>query len=132
MNRSHAIARWAGVWLALAAATWIGLCSGLGWNAIGWRTVWGMAFLAVLAAAAAVLPALFGGKAAFFISTAGLLVGVLYLAYLVRSVPGWGDLAGVSGFLSVFGIAWVAGLVLQLVLFLVGKIRRTRSKTGRT
>lgn len=132
MNRSYSIARWAGAWLALATATWIGLCSGLGWNAIGWRTVWGMALLAALTAAATVLPALFGGKAAFIVSASGILLGALYLAYLVRTVPGWGDLAGVSGFLSVFGIAWAAGLVLQLVLFLVGKIRRTPGRTGRT
>lgn len=78
------------------------------------------------------LPSLFGGKVAFAVSACGILLGVLLLAYLVRTVSGWGEIVGVVAFVLIFGFAWTLGLVLELLRFLVRKMSRTPGGKQRT
>jgi len=74
--------------------------------------------LAIISAFIVCLGGFLGGRFYFLICSLGLLIGIIYMLYVViaNTAPGWGDLTSMVGYLFCLAISIVIGLLTELVL----------------
>lgn len=66
-------------------------------------------------------------KAAFTIFVAGLLIGYFFMFWqFIAGLDGWGDLTGLLYLFMCAGFGLVAGLLVQLIWYLIRRTRKRR------
>jgi hypothetical protein len=78
----------------------------------------------LLAMVSALIPCIGGflGKRIFFkIYTLSVIVGILYMFYVVlgNTSPGWGDLTSIVGYLFIVGVGAVLALATEVIIYFV-------------
>lgn len=93
---------------------------------VQWENVLAMGVLALILGSLAFLFVLFRLYYAFgFFATSFALGGGLMLSTFLKGVAGWEDLIGLISFLFILGIGLGSGLLVQLIVWLVKRSRKT-------
>ncbi|MDF2540528.1 MAG: putative rane protein [Herbinix sp.] len=78
-------------------------------------------FIAVASSLFPCIGGYFGKRIYFLISTVAVILGVLYMFYVVigNVSPGWGDLTSIIGYLYIIGIGAILGFITEVVLYFI-------------
>jgi hypothetical protein len=82
--------------------------------------------LLIISLGSAVLPCLcgyFGKRVFFLVYTLSVIIGILYMFYIViaDTSPGWGDLASIVSYILIIGFGIVFALIAEVVAYFMKK-----------
>lgn len=114
---------WIGVFIFYTLVIFIGLLTSrfvLG-SEFFVRYILAMLLIAIVSALIPCIGGFLGKRIFFIIYTLSVIVGILYMFYVVlgNTAPGWGDLTSIVGYLFIVGVGSVLALVTEVIIYFV-------------
>ena len=112
---------WVGVFIFYALVIFIGLLTSrfvLG-SEFFVRYILAMLLIAIVSALIPCIGGFLGKRIFFIIYTLSVIVGILYMFYVVlgNTAPGWGDLTSIVGYLFIVVVRAVLALVTEVIIY---------------
>lgn len=115
--------QWIGVFILYTAVIFIGLLTTrvMLESDILDRSIFSLLIVSIVSALIPSIGGFLGKRIFFIIYTLSVIVGILYMFYVVvgNTSPGWGDLTSIIGYLFIVGVGAVLAIVTEIVRYFV-------------
>jgi len=115
--------QWIGVFILYTVVIFIGLIATkvMLHNEIIGAYIFGSFLISLGSAIISCIGGFLGKRIFFLVYTLSVMIGILYMFYvvLVNTSPGWGDLTSIIGYLFIVGVGTVLAFVMELIIYFI-------------